>query len=254
MFGSSKKSETFKYEVEVNSLIREATAGLNQRVLALEITNQQLIQHNQKLEFELQTLKQTLYTDVQRLEKRITDFTDLWHPIMSENMNRIKAELEETIIKAEREDIQKVSFELENKLTNINNLVTIGRINWSNHIIVPKDYDFKYDGGFSKWWKNQANYGFVYLEELKKLTNLNELDFMYFSGTIRTSDNEELDIGVIHNLVTNQYSKALNIQMKKGIKAILDFCNKYNIKIKHNEKEFNQFGISIKQLLEQHII
>lgn len=119
MFGSSKKSETFKYEVEVNSLIREATAALNQRVLALEITNQQLIQHNQKLEFELQTLKQTLYTDVQRLEKRITDFTDLWHPIMSENMNRIKAELEETIRQAERKDIKKVSFDLENKLTKL---------------------------------------------------------------------------------------------------------------------------------------
>ena len=119
MFGSSKKTETFKYEVEVNTLIREATAGLNQRVLALEITNQQLIQHNQRLEYELQTLKQTLYTDIQRLEKRITDFTDLWHPIMMENINRIKGELEETIRQADREDIQKVSLDLENKLTKL---------------------------------------------------------------------------------------------------------------------------------------
>lgn len=116
MFG---KKETFKYEVEVNALIREVTNNLNQRVLALELQNNQLIIQNQKLEYELNTLRHTIYSDVQRLEKRITDFTDLWHPIMTENMNRIKAELETTIKQAEREDIQKISFDLENKLTKI---------------------------------------------------------------------------------------------------------------------------------------
>lgn len=115
----SKKPESFKYEVEVNALIREATTGLNQRLVALEVQNNQLILHNQKLEYELNALRHSVYADVQRLEKRITDFTDLWHPIMSENMNRIKAELETTIREAEREDIQKLSFELENKLTKI---------------------------------------------------------------------------------------------------------------------------------------
>lgn len=119
MFLAKQLKETFKYEVEVNALIREATNNINQRVLALELQNNQLIIQNQKLEYDLNTLRHTIYTDVQRLEKRITDFTDLWHPIMTENMNRIKAELETTIKQAEREDIQKISFELENKLTKI---------------------------------------------------------------------------------------------------------------------------------------
>lgn len=113
MFG---KKETFKYEVEVNALIREATNNLNQRVLALELQNNQLIIQNQKLEYELNNLRHTIYTDVQRLEKRITDFTDLWHPIMTENMNRIKAELKEEVQQAEYINISNIQTELEDKL------------------------------------------------------------------------------------------------------------------------------------------
>ena len=75
MFG--KKNE-FKYEYEVRQLIKEAITPLNQRLLALEITNQQLIQNNQKLEYELTSLRNTVHTDIQRIEKRIIDFADYY--------------------------------------------------------------------------------------------------------------------------------------------------------------------------------
>jgi BMFP domain-containing protein YqiC len=106
MFG---KKEGFKYEVEVKALIREATEGLNQRIAVLETQNQQLIQ-------ELNQLKNGLCNDFQRLERRITDFTDVWHPFMIQNINRIKEDLEKTIIEAEREDIKKVQADLECKM------------------------------------------------------------------------------------------------------------------------------------------
>jgi hypothetical protein len=106
MFG---KKNGFKYEVEVKALIREATEGLNHRVSVLETQNQQLIQ-------ELNQLKNGLSNDFQRLEKRITDFTDVWHPFMIQNINRIKEDLEKTIIEAEREDIKKVQAILECKM------------------------------------------------------------------------------------------------------------------------------------------
>jgi BMFP domain-containing protein YqiC len=109
MFG---KKEGFKYEVEVKALIREATEGLNQRISVLETQNQQLIQ-------ELNQLKSGLCNDFQRLERRITDFTDVWHPFMIQNINRIKEDLEKTIIETEREDIKKVQAILESKLKQI---------------------------------------------------------------------------------------------------------------------------------------
>jgi hypothetical protein len=111
MFGNKK--DNFKYENEVKALIQEATFGLTQRVIALETQNQQLIQ-------ELSHLKNGLCHDFQRLEKRITDFTDLWNPFMQQTMNRIKEDLEKTIIDSQREDIKKIQNDLESKMEKSN--------------------------------------------------------------------------------------------------------------------------------------
>jgi hypothetical protein len=110
MFGNKK--DGFKYENEVKALIQEATFGLNQRIIALESHNQMLIQ-------ELIQLKSGLYHDFQKLERRITDFTDIWNPFMQQNMNRIKEDLEKTIIDSQREDIKKVQADLECKIEKI---------------------------------------------------------------------------------------------------------------------------------------
>ena len=113
------KKEGFKYEIEVKALIREATEGLNHRISVLETQNQQLIQ-------ELSQLKNGLCNDFQRLERRITDFTDVWHPFMIQNINRIKEDLEKTIIETEREDIKKVQADLESKLKQISEESSVG--------------------------------------------------------------------------------------------------------------------------------
>lgn len=107
MFGNKK--DRFKYENEVKALIQEATIGLNQRILTLETQNQQLIQ-------ELYQLKNGICQEFHRLERRITDFTDHWHPMMTQNINRIKEDLEKTIVDTEREDIKKVQEDLEKKM------------------------------------------------------------------------------------------------------------------------------------------
>lgn len=131
MFTSNK---TFKYEVEVNAIVRELTSGLNQRIFALEMQNNQL--NN-----EVQMLKQGICLDLQRLEKRITDFTDIWHPIMMENINRIKSDLEETVKLTERENY----VVLENKLiekttTNVQKLNDEMEVNFNNKILQITNY------------------------------------------------------------------------------------------------------------------
>jgi hypothetical protein len=110
MFGNKK--DGFKYENEVKALIQEATNGLNQRILTLETQNQQLIQ-------ELYQLRNGICQEFQRLEQRITDFTDVWHPMMTQNINRIKEDLEKTIAETEREDIKKVHEDLETKMVSM---------------------------------------------------------------------------------------------------------------------------------------
>lgn len=256
----SKKPESFKYEVEVNALIREATTGLNQRVVALEVQNNHLVLQNQKLEYELNALRHTVYADVQRLEKRITDFTDVWHPIMSENMNRIKAELETTIREAEREDIQKISFELENKLTKIvedkEEFVVIGRLgSWSQPIIIQKNMDFIEYGGFSNWIQRQG-INCLYFEQLKKLTNIKQIEISQFEGvSFVTKGNSEAyeGGGIMNGIIRGTYDKKLNQSKIDVIRALLELCDLKGIKLLHGGKEYNQFGISIRQLLEQRI-
>ncbi len=130
-YGNKKqmeKSNKFKYEKEVTELINQATTGLNQRIAILEIQNQQLQLQNQIINHELNGVKlllgenlEKLFVENKNLEKRITDFTDLWHPIMAENINRIKSELEQSIKQAERADINNIKKELTNNIIEVIN-------------------------------------------------------------------------------------------------------------------------------------
>ena len=84
----SKKSDE-KFEDNFKQLFI-ITNDLNQRLLNLESQNHLLIQRNQSLEGELNEIKYNINWNRQNLENRITDFTDMWHPLMTDNINRIK--------------------------------------------------------------------------------------------------------------------------------------------------------------------
>jgi hypothetical protein len=101
------------------NLIRDTINNLNQRVVSLESQNHHLIQRNQSLEGELNEIKYNINWNRQNLENRITDFTDMWHPLMTDNINRIKTSLEETVMAKENLDIIKIQTELDLKFTNI---------------------------------------------------------------------------------------------------------------------------------------
>jgi hypothetical protein len=113
----SKKSDE-KFEDNFKQLFI-ITNDLNQRLLNLESQNHLLIQRNQSLEGELNEIKYNINWNRQNLENRITDFTDMWHPLMTDNINRIKKSLEETVMSKENLDIIKIQTELDLKFTNI---------------------------------------------------------------------------------------------------------------------------------------
>jgi len=81
---SEEKVASFVQSLEQRLLfIEQKNYMLEQRMVALQAENQQRV-------VALQAENQQLH---KALERRITDFTDVWHPMMMDNVNRIKSEL-----------------------------------------------------------------------------------------------------------------------------------------------------------------
>lgn len=126
MFSLNKE---FKYESDVKKIINESNSNiinwvtiLEQKIYHLEqtIKNQELT--NKYLNQENQLLKQNINNLEQKLEKRITDFTDVWHPIMMANINRIKNELvDEVDNKVETIIDNKINILVGDRLGDFNN-------------------------------------------------------------------------------------------------------------------------------------
>ena len=72
---------------------KSALQQIEQRMHFMEQKNALLEQKIIKLESDNYFLRSELESKSSQLEKRITDFTDVWHPMMMENVNRIKSEL-----------------------------------------------------------------------------------------------------------------------------------------------------------------
>ncbi len=89
---------------EVQDMINKSNQNMVQWIMNLEQKNKYLEQQNiileqKNLELNNYILNLQIKSDETNklLEKRITDFTDVWHPIMMQNINRIKEELIQTV-------------------------------------------------------------------------------------------------------------------------------------------------------------
>jgi hypothetical protein len=243
MFG--KKEDRFKYENEVKALIQEATFGLNQRIIALE-------SHNQKLIQELSELKSGLYHDFQKLERRITDFTDIWNPFMQQNMNRIKEDLEKTIINTQREDIGKIHNELESK---IDKIIEERNIALMDNILVGyyRDYsifahkDSNNNQILRKLQGEESNFASstLILDSLKHFKNA-YYDPQSAFGWIKIIDKNGI---VLCHTNTDQQLTFDYTMSRPEVKNIYKLCKKLGIKFKiGGEDRVN--GIPIKMLFE----
>lgn len=257
MFG--KKDDRFKYEVEVKALISEATEGLNKRIFALEVHNNQLIQRSQALEGEIYQLRNGVIHDFARLEKRITDFTDVWHPMMTANINRIKDDLVKTIMEAEREDIKKVQEDLESKMVkiveeNADDHILIGYKSASPFqipIFVNKNCDWETLRESlrscitsNSWYGSQ-----LYFEKLKYLKNIKEFDLYQLYGVRFYNKNNTIALALgcsTHNF--EQWFKSNNCKIN-DIKQIYNLCKENGIKFVVNGQD-RVNGVPLKMLFE----
>ncbi len=94
-------------EYEVKILIVQATETLVNRIREIEKQNEALIVQNKYLTFELNHLKRV---DIERLENKIKNFTDMRNLFMGQN---VKPSLEE---KSVSNTFQQKEIEDENKL------------------------------------------------------------------------------------------------------------------------------------------
>ena len=269
MFG--KKSDE-KFEDDFKKLFI-ITNDLNKRLLNLESQNRHLIQRNQTLEGELNEIKYNINWNRQNLENRITDFTDMWHPLMTDNINRIKKSLEETVMAKEATDIIKIQTELDLKITNIikgsrveqlSDHILIGfKDNETLPVFIHKNSDSQgfqkfrntaFHGALGgsvliaqslKYFKNIKTYDICSLQDLKItdidsniIYNPSELDCGYRNG-----DGQKIQ----QRLTSEQMCEKRNLKL---LKKILNMFDVMDIKLIMNESEFVK-GVLIRTLIEQ---
>ena len=254
------------------NLIRDTINNLNQRVISLESQNHHLIQRNQTLEGELNEIKYNINWNRQNLENRITDFTDMWHPLMSDNINRIKKSLEETVMAKENLDIIKIQTELDLKFTNIIKENCAEQI--SDHILIGfKDNEtlplfiHKNSGsqGFQKFRNTVSHYGFygavLIAQSLKNLKNIKTYDICSLQD-LKITDNDsniiynpsELDCGY-RDAFGKPLKQRLNLEQmcnKRNLnllKNLLNVFGEMGIKLIMNDSEFVN-SVSIRTLIE----
>ena len=274
----SKKSDE-KFEDNFKQLFI-ITNDLNQRILNLESQNHLLIQRNQSLEGELNEIKYNINWNRQNLENRITDFTDMWHPLMTDNINRIKKSLEETIMAKEATYITKIQSELEIKITKITNIIKESSVEQlSDYILIGfKDgetlpvfihknsnsqaiYKFRNTDSV-KAFHNAWGGAVLIAQSLKYLKNIKTYDICSLQNLKIT----DIDSNIIYNpselncgcpdsfgkprtqlLSLEQMCDKRNL---KFLKNLLNVFDEMGIKLIMNDSEFIK-GVSIKTLINQ---
>ena len=83
MFSSKKDNTALESRI---SALEQQNVALQQQSIALEQQNAALVQ-------EMRNICANYNHHIELIERRITDYTDVWHPMMTANITRIKAEI-----------------------------------------------------------------------------------------------------------------------------------------------------------------
>lgn len=279
MFSSKNKITT----EDIQALINKSNSSILERINILEQQNHQLTLNNQFFVQKINYLENALQDMHQKLERRITDFTDVWHPFMTSNINRIKDELIETVqneIKASHK-LQEPNKELEQKLdilqnkfdnTNIEGNIVVGCYHSESHQICtpiihniyfhPSSKDQEHFKSphfiFRSSMSNDNTKIFFTLKLFKCLTkiykftifNLNEsvdnyIDENNIDFELFTTQNQQNSTFLIDN---NGYNSTPRYGNKKNLKKCLNILDECNIKLKYNNSDFIN-GVLIRELI-----
>lgn len=232
----------FKKSVTEEDL-KSALQQIEQRMHFMEQKNALLEQKIIKLESDNYFLRSELESKSSQLEKRITDFTDVWHPMMMENVNRIKSELVDEVAGKSEELLQKftTNFKIPDPLSSH---VFVGFVEFGKPIFLSKHID---ENDFSEFFRNMKHFGgqFV-LDSLKELNFKNFELYFLFQATIVWYKGKQ----IFKNSVTWSTGWEQRFFAQQGLKTILKFCKDNNINVFMTSQKFIN-GVSIEALIEQ---
>lgn len=250
MFKKSVNEEEFKSVIGV----------LEQRLHFMEQKNALLEQQIRKLEIANNNLLQQHINDNSKLERRITDFTDVWHPMMMDNISRIKDELVEQVKDKSEDLLQTYKKQIPNNLSNYV-LVGFNIANGGSYIpcfaYKPSTWNDLYGtlvrSSFTT--SHRSNSSFIIILESLSLLNLDNIDLdmsilISVKINIYYKNKELINYNDLNMQNTNIPDRTKLLFNKPGIKTIYRFCNEHNIKLVFNGQEYIN-GVPIKTLIEQ---
>ena len=99
MFSSKKDNSALESRItaleQQNVALQQQTIALEQQNVALQRQTIALEQQNAALVQEMRNICANYNHHIELIERRITDYTDVWHPMMTANITRIKTEIVE---------------------------------------------------------------------------------------------------------------------------------------------------------------
>ena len=129
MFSSKKDNTALESRI---SALEQQNVALQQQSIALEQQNAALVQ-------EMRNICANYNHHIELIERRITDYTDVWHPMMTANITRIKAE----IVKDTKTHINDIAQQIKAE-QNVNTLSPIQQTDpLSGYVVVGFQYSYE---------------------------------------------------------------------------------------------------------------
>jgi len=220
--------------------LQQQTVSLEQQTVSLQQQNVALQQQNAALVQEMRNICANYNHHIERLERRITDYTDVWHPMMTANITRIKAEIVEDTQAHINDITQKIKAE-----PHVNAISTIQQTDpLSGYVVVGFQYVYenqkrvvkpvfanrchkKHDHGLTCVIRGITAFIVDSIVAFPQIKHFDLVDFRVTLDTIRTPEMIDIDGNVVCGSINgkpkySQVEKLDQVLAKYGVELRYD--------------------------------
>ena len=236
MFSSKKDNSTLESRISAleqqnvalqqqNVALQQQNVALQQQTVSLEQQTVSLQQQNTALVQEMRNICANYNHHIERLERRITDYTDVWHPMMTANITRIKAEIVE--------DTQTHINDITQKTDPLSGYVVVGfQYVYENQKRVVKPVfanrcHKKHDFGLTGVIRGITAFIVDSIAAFPQIKQFDLVDFRVTSDTIQTPEMIDIDGNVVCGSINgkpkySQVEKLDQVLAKYGVELRYD--------------------------------
>ena len=243
MFSSKKDNSALESRItaleQQNVALQQQSIALQQQSIALEQQSISLQQQNAALVQEMRNMCVNYNHHIERLERRITDYTDVWHPMMTANITRIKAEIVEDTQAHINDITQKIKAE-----QHVNAISTIRQTDpLSGYVVVGFEYSYggkrvvkpvfanrchkKHDHGLTCVIRGITAFIVDSIAAFPQIKHFDLVDFRTTLDTIQTPEMIDIDGNVVCGSINgkpkySQVEKLDQVMAKYGVELRYD--------------------------------